>query len=587
MKIFVERGLGDHNLEKENHFGQENLQLSDSYGSLKNALSLLDEMTNSGLLYFADIVTDGSIEYEKTRCKMKKIIREYLPTFLSGCENNFQMRKEKIICLLKDPTYFRGNHSGLCSPTEAFREAAIKILNRLEELPPQALAAMHRKLKGKRGYVPKLDHTRSLRKRDLIGPVRNCCMKMLFKLGEREEPREPLVKALAVAGLGLKLILGHPVMEFQKFSPEIEALQHNIAKAIGLINSEKKVDVMKLEALCEKSHKFPDLNFKFSKRSLRSAIRNLLIEYLLECSDMDVIPDYLLEALMEINRCHTSSWSSSKEEIKEEVECLLCLSAQTKQIVWDFHPELEIDLDFSDSYMEDLEESDDDEEEEMELSQNFKFPSSDFSELTESMGENNPINPVSPVRKVGTLSSLLSPNSMLNIKLETMHISERDSVQSLDFTHYSVSLESKMFSSTQCFNRNEHQFGSSGRSIWPDLHALGSPANENKSEFSSTPSGLGSKGVHKVERQETLDDSAENVKLPHSSPQSERRGVLHPSLCTNKNQYLLIQKACDLTSMAMYDIIGSMLNEFAQAQHLDLRHGDISYLRSHGPSKGT
>ena len=104
---------------------------------------------------------------------------------------------------------------------------------------------------------------------------------------------------------------------------------------------------------------------------------------------MDLIPEYLLEAIFEINRCQSSSRSSVKEEIEEEVECLLCLSAQTKQIVWDLNPEIDVDLDFSDAYMEDLEESDDDEEEEVELPQNCKFRSCESSGLTESMGETN------------------------------------------------------------------------------------------------------------------------------------------------------------------------------------------------------
>lgn len=149
-------------------------------------------------------------------------------------------------------------------------------------------------------------------------------MEMLSKIDEGDELQEPLTKAMSVAGLTLKLILGCPyVTEFRKFSPEIEVLQNEIAKAIWLLN--KKVRFSELNNL----QLLLDPNAKLTNRSLRMAIRNMLTEYLLECSDMDSIPEWLLETLAIINRCSRSAPFRyfSKKEIEKEVECILSVGA--------------------------------------------------------------------------------------------------------------------------------------------------------------------------------------------------------------------------------------------------------------------
>ncbi|KAL2509143.1 uncharacterized protein Fot_32790 [Forsythia ovata] len=91
-----------------------------------------------------------------------------------------------------------------------------------------------------------------------------------------------------------------------------------------------------------------------------------------------------------------------KEEIENEVEYILTVSAQTKQIVWDLFSEHRLDQDFPDAYMEDLEESemtttsDDDSEEELNLPQLYRFHSHDPDDQMESIGETNPAGTNSP-----------------------------------------------------------------------------------------------------------------------------------------------------------------------------------------------
>lgn len=593
IRSFVQKGFGVHNFVKERQV-QENVVSFDSHYILKNLSHLLDGMTNKGLYCFAELLTDGLIEFEKTRWKMMLIIKKYLPTFLNEENHNSQMRMRQISRLLRDPQYFYGYHDVLCAPTE-YRIAAERVLDELEELPLETLNAMYRKLKGESGYILELGSYKSHQKRDLIGPVRKRCMNMLSELREGKEPQEPLVNALAVAGLTLKLILGHPaVLEFRKFSPQVESLQTDIAKAICLISSGNKVSIAEIEALHKKLHQWSDSKVQFSKRNLRFAVRNLLTDFLFECGDMEIIPDCLMEAVQDINnRFHDSTCkSASKEEVEEEVEFLLGVSAQTKQIVWDLFPGQEVDQHFANAYLEDLEDRDDNEDDgEVDLPRNCKHCYDDRRGLSESIDETNPFDFSLPISAGNgdDIQSLLSPNSQLNSKLESVHITERDKSEPYDFVHYSSCQHPKMLNNTQSFNGNEHQFSSVEKIEQTDLHASSSTVNQ--SGYSSLLSPGGSKSKHDVKTHETLNDSARNAEYPDCCSSSRETGILQHKQCESGNKYLSIQKACDETSMFMYHVIGGMLDEFAQARRLDLSHDNLSYLRSQASvpngSKGT
>ncbi|KAL2487303.1 hypothetical protein Adt_32059 [Abeliophyllum distichum] len=305
---------------------------------------------------------------------------------------------------------------------------------------------MHRKLRSVR-HIPTVQSTKSGWGRDsLISVVRKRCMKMLLELGEGNETPEPLAGALAVVGLTLKLINNtSSVIDFRKFSAETEALQNDIAKAIWLLNDVKRVSLIELKKL----QFLLDPSTDLSDRSLRMAVRNLLTDYLFECSDMDNVPDCLLETLSIINRrsqlpsrrkclsseVHSDPQELMKEEIENEVECILTVGAHTKQIVWDLLSEHRLDQDFADAYMEDLEESemtttsDDGSEEEFNIPQLYRFHSHDPDDQMESIGETNPAETNSPAStsEEENCSPLLSPNERLNVTLESMDINEVES----------------------------------------------------------------------------------------------------------------------------------------------------------------
>ncbi|KAL7176807.1 hypothetical protein ACSBR2_030201 [Camellia fascicularis] len=526
IKAFVEKGFRACNFERVYHVDQDNIQMFDLPNDLGNLLSMLDDMTNNGLQLIAEILTGGSIKFGKIRWKMKKIIKECLPEVLGNLKGSYKINIAKQLCqLLRNSHNFRRNRSPLLTPaSQSYHAAATKVLDGLEDMPFQTLSAMHRKLRGIQGYVPQLQTSKSGWGRSiLIAQVRKSCMMMLSELGEENKLQEPLAKAMAVGGLWTKLIQGCPfVTEFQQFSPEDEALQNEIAKAIWLLKEKVRFPELKnLQLLL-------DPKAELSNRSLRTAVKNLLTEYLFECSDMDTIPDYLLETLCIINRTsRTAPYRFfSKEEKEEEVEHVLNVSSQIKHILWDLLPEYEFDEDFADAYMEYLEESDDgddyddnDSDEKLEelLQQNNLFHPSDLYGQTETIGETNPTNfgsPASTIKRNGS-SLVLTPNRSLdNMEENQFHVSVRNS----ELTDYHV------------------------------------------------------------ERQEPTVDP-ENPPDFVSSNFLRDRNFMHDELNMSRNQYLTLQEACDKTSIVAYRLIGCVLDKLAQIEGLHLDTGDISYLR--------
>ncbi|CAA2979282.1 Hypothetical predicted protein [Olea europaea subsp. europaea] len=475
--------------------------------------------------------------------------------------------------------------------SKSYRSAAIKVLDGLEEMPFRTLSAMHRKLRGVR-YSPTMQPPKSGWGRDrLISVVRERCMKMLLELDEGDETPEPLASALAVSGLTLKLIHNSPsVIDFRKFSPETEALQNDIVKAIWLLNDVKRVSLIELKKL----QFLLDPSTELSDRSFRMAVRNLLTDYLFECSDMDNVPDCLLETLSIINRrsqlqsrrkhvsskVHSSSHELMKEEIENEVECILTASAQAKQIVWDFLSEHRLDQDFADAYMEGFEQSemttssDDDSEEELNLPQLYRFGSHNPDDQMESIGEINPVGRNSPAStsESDNCSPLLSPNESLNVTLEPIHINGVESVESLRLVHSTSCLESKMSGDMQNMDRNQHPSGSTG-----DLRMACSnmplTAKKNVSTLPISPDKNSS--WNDVESQEISINSAEIPKYEFSENFS---GVNNQS--KKVNQYLEVQDACDKTIMVAYDLIGCILDEYSKIEDRELYQGDKSYLRN-------
>ncbi|XP_073143504.1 uncharacterized protein [Henckelia pumila] len=582
IRSCIERGYNAHNCKMENHGVLEGLQIFNSHEDLKDVLFLLDDMTNKGLYTFVEILTGGLVKYEKTNCGMKKIIREFLPKVLADKSDISKTKLEHIFRLLKDGTIFRGYQAVCATPSEAYRAAGMKILEGLEDFPFRALNAMHRKLREVRGYIPTLQPPKSGWNRDgLINVIRKKCLKMLLDLSNGNEPAESLAGALGVAGLTLKLILNQPAaVDFRKFSPEIEALQNDLARAIFFVNDAKRVSLIELR----RAHSLLSPNVEMSVRSLRMAVRNLLTEYLFECSDMDKVPNCLLETLdiiinnryrRQLLRKLPSSRIHTKEEIQKEVEHVLIISAQAKEVVWNILPEYAFDQDFFHAYMEDFEQSDilsmsDDNEQVMENPQYPGHYSHDSYRGSESICETSPVS----TAKSNCFSPLLSPSSKLDVPLISFHATEMDSDKNHSFVHSAKYEDSKILDCS-CTDRKDHVSGCFGECglAFPD--PLKVTIKKKLFSLSNSPD----PSHNEIRDGKTTKFSLSTPKLEFSDAPVEQK-IPFPQQSRSVNRYLEVQDACDAVSMVAYKFVGQMLDELAKMEGLELQQCDRLYLRS-------
>ncbi|XP_051140377.1 uncharacterized protein LOC127257896 [Andrographis paniculata] len=428
----------------------------------------------------------------------------------------------------KSEVNFHRNQMVCSTASEAYHADAEKVLEGLGDFPFRTLLAMHRKLKGVKGYIPSmLPRKDGMGRIKLTGLVKKYSRKMLSDLGKAGEPSEELVGALGIAGLTSKFVMNCSIgREFRIFSPEIESLQNDIAKAIRLLNDPKHVSMLELR----KVRRLLDPSFQVSARSLRAAIRNLLTEYLFECSDMDEVPVCILQTVNMINRCSQHStpkvFSSpgvlKTEFIQNEVEHVLTVSAQAKEVVLSLLPTYEFDKDYTHAYMDDFEESDtlciSDDEQVGDVSWHDEFYCYNTNGQAESIGETNPgeLNPSISTSETDDCS--FSRNRTLN---PSPYMTSEKNLLSQSHTSDSNSLQNEV----KCKEATSSGFFCS------DI--LGEEANIMREQ--------------------------------------NRSG----------NQYLEVQEACDLSSMIAYRFMGHLLGKLAKVEGIELSQGDSLYLCGH------
>lgn len=579
IKTHVEEAFGASTAEGGHIATQDEMNLIETCNITKAILSCLDDLTNKGLFLLAMVLTGGSINFEKTRSKMKKVIRDYLPKVFTSGNHNHHHKSEiyrQLSQLLFDPQNFQGQSVTFLTPrSDSHQVAVIKVLQGLENLPSETLNAMYRKLKGAESGKPRLSTCKHGRTRDyLIKQVRKTSKKMLSELAEGDDLQEPLAKAMAIPGLLLKLTPGFQnssVAEFYPFTSEIKSLQNEIAKAIWLLRTKVRFPELKsLQLLLD-----PDA--KVSNRCLRAGIRKMFTEYLFECSEMDIIPKSLLEALAIINSNSRSSplGCFRKEEVEEEVECILSVSACTKQIVFDLLPDHDFDQQFADAYMEELEESHSDDNgwlQEDRSSQSSRSLSIDYQ--VESTAESVPFDfkPPIPTSMENSSSCPFTPQNTLNTNsvadFELKPSTEMDSFAPLGNIFSSPFGGSRSFSSMANMDMNRIKVESIDGSSMP------------KTNLNDFPSTISAKGRFEEPRCQCNS----GVGLTNSSAYTSnfscgKHKAVNDKQGTCTNQYLAIQEVCDETSLVAYNLIGHLLEEFAIREGLDLDCRDSFYLR--------
>ncbi|XP_021907007.1 uncharacterized protein LOC110821464 isoform X1 [Carica papaya] len=569
VKAHVEEAFGVYDPEREVQVAQGSEEMFGRASTMKVLESCLDMLTNKGLYLIAIILTAGSVNFDKSRQKMKRLIKVSLSQEFRNRGHNREQKDifRQLHQVLSDSRNFReGAATHLTPRIQSHHAAAIKALNELEDLPSQTLIAMRRKLSCVKS-VPQLQSRKcSWNRAYLINQVKKHSEMMLSELAEGEELPEPLAKAMAIASISLKLsqqCQSRNAVDFYQFSPEIERLQNEIVKAIWLLKTKVRFSELKtLQLLLD-----PDADI--SNGCLRTAVKKMLIEYLFECSDMDSIPKSLFDVLAIVNR---SSRSVSyrcfpKEEIEEEIECILRVSADTKQIIWDWLPDHDYDQDFSDAYMEELEESDDggsiddgdyscDDNEDDNISQQSGIGeyqqkvscSYDSDYEAESTAESLPVDSKIPLSTIGekSSSSYVTPCARLA----------------------GVSTKGGLL---QQFNRVE---SGPHRVSWSS--AFKKSRILNSTDYMDT---------EEYEVKSVKDDGEEknggNRKSSLTSPASNFTSMKEesdPCKQTSRNQYLFFQEVCDETSMVAYNLIGRLMKTFVEEQGLDLDQKDSLYL---------
>ncbi|XP_050235540.1 uncharacterized protein LOC126685655 isoform X2 [Mercurialis annua] len=532
VKKHVEEAFGVSG-EIEDRIIQENKRLfgrSDLRGIL---LSCLDALTNKGLFFLAVFLRRGSINFEKTRPKLKKVIKELIPRYAGVQNQEVQIEvMTKLAQLFKDPQNVRDNCLMDMFPSFHYHhDSAIKIMNRLGELPSETLLVMRRKLRGD----PARTHLRQIKyqctRQKLIYKVREKIRKMLSELVRKDELQAPLAKALDVAGWSLKLTPGYSnsaVSDFYQVSSEIKTLQNEIVKAICLLKYKTKVKMGELKTLLILLDPTADVPNAY----LRTTIKKILTEYLFDCSDLDKIPKSLLDALAIINGKSQSMLIGCflKDEIEEEVECVLNLSAQMKQVVWDLFPDCDFAEGFTDAYMEDLEESDD------------NYDCCDTDDFVAS-GEDDDGLQLMPINIFSTSRShSVDSGSIEESCGDYVPVDSNPSVTNFEGNHEEKSNveERSNVNATQFEVDHMRKFGN-----------LSINVNCFSSHFSLS---------------ERLDNNS-----------VEENEIT--------NSYLGVQEVCDETAMIAYKLIGSMMDKFAQEEGLNMKSTDRIYLRGHVPTQ--
>ncbi|KAF3619524.1 putative COP9 signalosome complex subunit 5b-like [Capsicum annuum] len=589
IRTSVAKAFGVHKGERA-CYGAPATLLSNSAENLRGIYSMLNKMNNKGLCCVAETLTGGSITFEKTNWLMSWIIKHFPPKILHKHDDSSQSLIKQMSQHLKDPQNLRVNHGASCSTSESFLNSAIYVLDRLKELSLLTLSKMHRNLRDLPGYIPIFMQSPriSWNIERLVDQIRRTSLEMLADYEEGDEPPEPLAKALSVAALMLKPELDYcPFqMVFHKLSPNVEALQNDIAKAIRILDDKKLVCFAELGNL----PLVLDSKAKAAKKSvrLRVQLKKLLTEYLLECSDLQSIPESLLESLAIINKTyrHARSKTYSKKEVEEEIECVLTISAQIKQIVLDLLVKCDVSEDFANAYMVKAEESYDeggDEDEHLsDLHQNCRSdPNVSYSQA-ESVGEINESDfksPITACQDIG-LSSLFSPKLKSSVKLESVYTDKVDSVHSNWFDNSSAFLESKASEGAKSMSGKDDHLRSIGRQEGRD--SCSPMPTRDQNSFATHFSPDKGSGRNHMEGKTTAGDLGCTPPKFTSIECSEEKNVSLHRQKLIRNQYLLIQEGSDETSMVAYTLVGCMLNKFAQLDGLHLSEDDVSYLQVQG-----
>ncbi|KAK1263164.1 hypothetical protein QJS04_geneDACA009389 [Acorus gramineus] len=507
---------------------------------VKTVLSRLDDLKSPALHSIAHLLTQNKVKFYRTRPKMKKIICKKLPKiFVELSLTDCVELLAKFPPMFKEPSNYREGYAKLMTPispsklmtpiSPSLLSSIRNILEGIADQPPQTLVAMFRKLK-RSFIVPQFQLVWPSKSQDLLAKrVKRKCEDFLSCLEDGDELPKPLAKALAIACLSVKRrsrISHEEASDFFPFPSEVKMLQDSILTAIWSL---PKFDILELKEL----QSLLDPNGYVSGKSFKTAVKRYLIEYLFECSDVD-IPNSFLKTLAFINgRSRHGLLICSKKTIEEETDCVLNVSSQLKQIIWDLFPGNRTDEEFVNAYMEE--------------------------------GGGNAVNNNDEIKSAGNeyCASFIRLNVLFGSEAPVSkpeHLQRHASL--IDNEIEDMGDSGHVHSFIPTFSGKD----GSQNLTEINVHENGIPVNSDEIEGNVTSCSSDLNGYNAT------------VCLKESML-SRCQESSHETINENENQYLSIQDACDETSLVAHRLIGRLLEGFLNIEGKDIDVSTRSYLR--------
>lgn len=295
--------------------------------SLKFVHHTISKLNLEALHSVACIVNQNRNSFEKTRPRMKKLVKNNLPVYLADLHNESNSYQQ-LSQILTNPSSYRSDCMSLATPVKPRLLSSLdRALGELDALPLQALVAMRRKLKGK-SCSPRFElEYRAYTRQEIFEKVHRRCNKIISKLEEGCDLPMNLAKAMSVVNLWRKKELrcmDISLSEFFPFSRHVISLQNDVINALWSLEKMRH-DTLKLlrPMLCYGSKE------KKKHTSFSITVRKYLLECLFECDEGN-LPEKALQVIAFFDRMSRHQHMLTEERKEVEVESVLNLSSNLR-----------------------------------------------------------------------------------------------------------------------------------------------------------------------------------------------------------------------------------------------------------------
>lgn len=338
VKIHVKRCFGLEQNVWNHHVVQDGEQLfklqkekdgSLSPESLKFVHNTINKLSLEALHSVACIVNQNRNSVEKTRPRMKKLVKNNLPAYLADLDNE-NNSYHQLSQILTNPSSYLSDCMSLATPVKPrLLSSLVQALGELDALPLQALVAMKRKLDGK-SCSPRFElECQASTRQEIFKKVHRRCNKIISKLEEGCDLPTNLAKAMSVVNLCRKKELrcmDISLSEFFPFSRHVISLQNDVMNALWSLEKMRH-DTLKLlhPMLCYGSKE------KREHTKFRITVRKYLLECLFECDEGN-LPEKALQVIAFFDRMSRHQHMLTEERKDVEVESVLNLSSNLRAI---------------------------------------------------------------------------------------------------------------------------------------------------------------------------------------------------------------------------------------------------------------